>query len=108
MISKKILKSLGKRHLLRLCSDNAHEKRPGSLNNTENKIYNIQSNNIQKGHATPEGTLRYSQRNPKVHSDSFKKTTTGLTLSTLGYGTYLGDPSTEHDTLYYYAIINGV
>ena len=109
MISNILRKTtLAKRTLVRMCSNDAHKKRQGSLNNSENRIYNLQSNNIQKGHATPEGTLQYSKRNPKVHPDSFKTTTRGLTLGSLGYGTYLGDPSADHDTLYYHAIINGV
>lgn len=108
MIFKKFLKLSSKPSTFRLFSEDAHKKRPGSLNNTDNKIYNIHSNNIQIGHATGEGTLHYSKRNPKVHPDNFRETTTGLTLGSLGYGTYLGDPSTDHDTLYYNAIINGV
>jgi aryl-alcohol dehydrogenase-like predicted oxidoreductase len=51
-----------------------------------------------QGHATPEGTKRYaqhatSQGRPATHFKSFD----GLHLSSIGMGTYLGQPTQEDD-----------
>jgi len=51
-----------------------------------------------QGHATPEGTKRYaehaiSQGRPAAHFKSFD----GLHLSSIGMGTYLGQPTLEDD-----------
>jgi aryl-alcohol dehydrogenase-like predicted oxidoreductase len=51
-----------------------------------------------QGHATPEGTKKYAQRavsqgKPQTHF----KTVDGLHLSSIGMGTYLGQPTQEDD-----------
>lgn len=49
------------------------------------------------GHATAEGTKRFAQRmKSKVNPDFFTEVQ-GLTLSTLGLGTYLGEPNESDD-----------
>lgn len=78
----------------------------------EPTIYNINSNNRTQGYATEKGTLNYSKRNPKIPKSNFKspklKSDETLTLSTLGYGTYIGDPIYEHDVLVKDAILKSV
>lgn len=84
-------------------------RRIGAINPESERVYSIRSNNIIKGHATEAGTKKYSLRNPKIHVDNFQTLKDlKLTFSFLGYGTYLGDPSTAHDKLYYDAIVAGV
>lgn len=92
----------------KLEEDEIFAQRIGAINPEEERIYSITSNNIQSGYATAEGTYKYSQRNGSVHPDNFKQTVQGLTLGNLGYGSYLGDPSTAHDKMLYDAIITGV
>jgi aryl-alcohol dehydrogenase-like predicted oxidoreductase len=51
-----------------------------------------------QGHATPEGTLKYSQRAiSQGTSAAHFKTFDGLHLSSIGMGTYLGQPTQEDD-----------
>jgi len=50
------------------------------------------------GHATPDGTKKFSQKNSSVLESNFKETN-GLVLSNVGIGTYLGDPNEQTDIL---------
>ncbi|MEZ4574782.1 MAG: aldo/keto reductase [Vampirovibrionales bacterium] len=53
---------------------------------------------VIKGYATPEGTARYAQRaveTKKLPPEHFRLTATGHTLSSLGMGSYLGEPDDE-------------
>lgn len=88
------------------------KKRITAVDPLNETVYNINSNNRTPGFATPEGTLKYSQRNPKVPKSNFKSPNLNsgeiLNLSTLGYGSYLGDPSNEHDILIRDAILKSV
>ena len=54
------------------------------------------------GFATPEGTARFAKRAidaGQVDAGHFRQSHTGLTLSSLGMGTYLGKPGPEDDAL---------
>jgi aryl-alcohol dehydrogenase-like predicted oxidoreductase len=58
----------------------------------------LSSYEVLEGHATPEGTRKYqehamSQGKPASHFKSFD----GLRLSSIGMGTYLGQPTQEDD-----------
>ena len=50
------------------------------------------------GHATPEGTKKFAERQNKDTKKNYK-TVQDLTLSNLGIGTYLGNPDSETDYL---------
>jgi len=57
------------------------------------------------GYATPEGTARYAARlSPHVSPDHFR-THQGLSLASIGLGTYLGEPDAATDQLYHNAVI---
>src|SRR5437764_11996159 len=63
--------------------------------------------------ASASGTQRYSERfRPQFVPDFFRKSGSGLTLSTLALGTYLGDSDDETDVRYAaatrHALANGV
>jgi len=61
------------------------------------------------GYATAEGTFKYSQRKAgQINPDAFGKTHSGLTLSKLGLGSYIGDTSSEHDRLMFEAVLSCV
>ena len=51
------------------------------------------------GHATPEGTARFSQQLPDVAPDDFRPFE-GLRVSSIGFGTYLGEADAATDALY--------
>jgi aryl-alcohol dehydrogenase-like predicted oxidoreductase len=55
------------------------------------------------GYATPEGTVEFSKKNPKVNPNNFRRIH-GLTLSNIGIGTYLGNPDVQTDAL----VINAI
>jgi aryl-alcohol dehydrogenase-like predicted oxidoreductase len=55
---------------------------------------------VQKGHATDEGTARYAARFPTLNSSGFFRNVQDLTVSSLGLGTYLGQPDEATDRLY--------
>jgi aryl-alcohol dehydrogenase-like predicted oxidoreductase len=62
-----------------------------------------------EGYATPEGTKKYvqfalSQRRPAAHFKSFD----GLYLSSIGMGTYLGQPTEEDDRAIEHAVYQSV
>jgi len=50
------------------------------------------------GFATRDGTANFAKRQPKV-ANNFYKNFAGLTLSSVGIGTYLGNPDDATDTL---------
>ena len=56
------------------------------------------------GHATPEGTKRLADRTPGWPEDA-RRQAFGLTLSSVGLGTYLGDPGPAKDHGYHDAIV---
>ncbi len=65
-----------------------------------------------KGYATPEGTLSYKNRfQKKLHEDFFREKQ-GLWFSSIGAGSYLGEPDQATDALYEEALkealLNGV
>jgi len=51
-----------------------------------------------QGHATKEGTLRFSQKNHNANPENFR-VFYDLTLSNVGIGTYLGQPDEQTDEL---------
>jgi hypothetical protein len=59
------------------------------------------------GFATLEGTAAFAARSEAVASN-WNKTTTDLTVSSLGIGTYIGDLKDETDTLMTDAIMRSV
>lgn len=59
----------------------------------------MSTHNLIPGYATAEGTRRFAARFAKAVSPDFYTDVEGLRLSTLGFGSYLGDPSTEDDQL---------
>ena len=59
------------------------------------------------GYATQEGTAEFSKNHPNVSNNHFKKFN-GLTLSSIGVGTYLGNPDDPTDTLVKDAVVKTV
>lgn len=59
------------------------------------------------GFATPEGTSRFRDRFASSLSGHFREVR-GLQLSSIGIGTYLGEPTAAHDALYREAIRRAV
>ena len=59
------------------------------------------------GHATTEGTKRYKERFPDAAPGHFRQQH-GLSLSSIGIGTYLGNPDTGTDTNYTEAVVRAV
>jgi len=55
------------------------------------------------GHATPEGTARYARRFESRLPGNFREVQ-GLWVSSLGIGTYLGEPTAACDALYREAV----
>ncbi|MEM4410057.1 MAG: aldo/keto reductase, partial [Candidatus Caldarchaeum sp.] len=58
--------------------------------------------------ATPEGTLRYSKRFSHTLPATHFRTSYGLTFSSIGIGTYLGDHNAPTDMNYRSAIVRAV
>ncbi len=56
------------------------------------------------GHATSEGTAKFADNHPNVAKNHFKQFD-GLTLSSIGIGTYLGNPDDATDMLVRDAVI---
>ncbi len=50
--------------------------------------------------ATPEGTRRFAERQSAVRQPNYRQSAEGLWLSSLGHGTYLGDPDAATDSAY--------
>lgn len=60
------------------------------------------------GQATAKGTEFYTTRNAKVAGSNWKETTTGLSISSIGLGTYIGPPDDETDLLVNNAVFTSV
>lgn len=60
------------------------------------------------GHATPEGTARYADRFATHAAKNHFRQHQGLTLSSIGIGTYLGNPDETTDLAYANAITRAV
>ncbi|MGH9868332.1 MAG: aldo/keto reductase [Candidatus Polarisedimenticolia bacterium] len=60
------------------------------------------------GRATPRGTAHYTSRFPGASRDHFSQDAAGLWLSSLGIGTYLGEPDARDDRLYEDAVVSAV
>lgn len=58
--------------------------------------------------ATPEGTTRYAQRFAGRAADGHFRERSGLLLSSIGIGTYLGEPDTATDRSYTDAVVAAV
>lgn len=70
--------------------------------------YELLDNPI-KGIATKDKTKFYSQRNTEnVHKSNFKETYEGLTISSLGLGSYVGKPDDLTDFYLYNSVKNSV
>ena len=83
--------------------------RAGAVKDEDKLIYDVESIDRISGHATVEGTTKYSKRNPKISKDNWRAPYFGeMQLSRLGYGTYIGDPTVEDDKKMYDAIIKCV
>lgn len=73
-------------------------KRPNSVNDPDSLLYSLESRKVADGYATPEGTKSFSLRNRKINQANWRSPfCEQLTLSRLGYGSYIGDPTAEHD-----------
>ena len=55
--------------------------------------------------ATPEGTQRYAERFKEIAAEGHFRQAQGLTLSSLGIGTYLGQPNDNTDASYSAALV---
>ena len=61
------------------------------------------------GRATPQGTLRYAARfQGRSAAGHFRETVGGLVLSSIGIGTYLGEPDAATDKAYTEAVVAAV
>lgn len=62
-----------------------------------------------RGRATPQGTLRYAARfQGRAAAGYFREAAGGLHVSSIGIGTYLGEPDAETDKAYTEAVIAAV
>ena len=67
------------------------------------------SEDRKAGFATPEGTLRYAARFKGLSAAGhFREIPGGLVLSSIGIGTYLGEPDNATDAAYAAAIVSAV
>ena len=55
--------------------------------------------------ATPEGTQRYANRLKEIAAERHFREAQGLTVSSLGIGTYLGQPNDSTDASYAAALV---
>lgn len=73
-------------------------RRPNYVANEDDLIYPMTVTSRLQGHATVDGTRSFAARNGKVNKDNWRSPyCESLTLSRLGLGSYLGDPTVEHD-----------
>ena len=63
---------------------------------------------VLKGKATPEGTEFFTRKNPKVREWHWKLTSSYLSISSFGIGTYIGAPDEETDQQVYNAVVESV
>ncbi len=61
-----------------------------------------------ENHATPEGTTRYRDRFAGRAADGHFRLSQGLSLSSIGIGTYLGNPDEATDAAYTDAVVRAV
>jgi hypothetical protein len=62
-----------------------------------------------RGSATPQGTLRYAARfQGRAAAGHFRETAAGLVLSSVGIGTYLGEPDAATDRAYAEAVVAAI
>jgi aryl-alcohol dehydrogenase-like predicted oxidoreductase len=54
--------------------------------------------------ATPEGTQHFVQRQSESRQSNYRQSVDGLALSSIGFGTYLGDPDAATDSAYLAAL----
>jgi aryl-alcohol dehydrogenase-like predicted oxidoreductase len=67
------------------------------------------SEDLKPGFGTPEGTLRYAARFKGLSAAGhFREIPGGLVLSSIGIGTYLGEPDSATDAAYAAAIVSAV
>src|SRR3984893_13681491 len=67
------------------------------------------SEDLKSGFGTPEGTLRYAARFKGLSAAGhFREIPGGLVLSSIGIGTYLGEPDNATDAAYAAAIVSAV
>src|SRR6202047_2068439 len=67
------------------------------------------SEDLKPGFGTPEGTLRYAARFKGLSAAGhFREIPGGLVLSSIGIGTYLGEPDNATDAAYAAAIVSAV
>src|SRR5215813_3626025 len=59
-------------------------------------------------HATPEGTSRFVEAQPEARRANYRRTTDDLWVSSIGLGTYLGQPDDAVDTAYQAALTRAV
>jgi aryl-alcohol dehydrogenase-like predicted oxidoreductase len=60
------------------------------------------------GRATPEGTRSFSERFAALFAPDFYREASGLTVSSIGMGTYLGECDDEEDARYVTVLCEGV
>jgi aryl-alcohol dehydrogenase-like predicted oxidoreductase len=59
-------------------------------------------------HATPDGTLRFVQAQPEARRANYRQTAGDLWVSSVGLGTYLGNPDDSTDSAYQRALSQAV
>ena len=60
------------------------------------------------GKATPEGTAAFAQRFSSLFAPDFYRKAAGLTISSIGMGTYLGECDDEEDARYVSVLTEGI
>ncbi len=65
-------------------------------------------NSLTPGFATPEATRRFAERFSKIAAPGHFRERNGLTVSSVGIGTYLGEPDAATDKAYLQSIIAAV
>jgi aryl-alcohol dehydrogenase-like predicted oxidoreductase len=63
---------------------------------------------MHTGYATPEGSARYAARFPSHQANSFFRDAQGLTVSSLGIGSYLGAMDSATDGSYALSVVSAV
>lgn len=65
-------------------------------------------NSLTPGFATPDATRRFAEGFSKVAAPGHFRERTGLTISSIGIGTYLGEPDAATDKAYHQSIVAAV
>jgi diketogulonate reductase-like aldo/keto reductase len=63
---------------------------------------------MHTGYATPEGTARYAAKFPSHQANLFFREAQGLTVSSLGIGSYLGAMDSATDSSYALSVVSAV